>query len=70
MTPFEYALSEESRYLANIVDQPMPTDPRSGYRSYIGPTAIIPTDSNHSLITDNERLLLAAWKNQKAWKSA
>lgn len=40
MSPFERAITEESKWLAYCVEQPFPADPRAGHRIYIGPTLL------------------------------
>lgn len=51
MSPFESSLAEESKWLANIVNQSMPSDSQSGLRVYIGPTAV-----DLSVLTEAQRL--------------
>jgi hypothetical protein len=62
---FESALAEESKWLAHVEDQPMPTDSRAGHRTYIGPTAVdlsmLPDSMRESLIRQREQKLLSAW---------
>lgn len=64
MNPFESALAEESLYLAQIFNQPMPNDPRSGHRTYIGPTAYINVQSaTNTLVPEHEAAMLANFRS-------
>lgn len=57
MTPFEWALREEEKWVCDTVEKPMPVDwPMCGKRVYIGP-AKPPLAGTHYLDSTNATLL-------------